>query len=215
MRRCSSPPIAAEPRLPRRPGTPRRRGRMTAGAGGSSGPHGSSPLLAAARCPLGVWLRAVRPVAADPPRLRLPLSDPVAGGGLVARRAGRLAVRARPVRARARLDRQGLHLSGDDAALARLDRGGGAVLLSRGLPRARDAVGLVGHEADQRRRGDAHPPARRELGGERVAAWHFVHRLPVESDLGDDRRPALRFGRRAWSAPMRCRASPWRRPASC
>src|SRR6185369_406352 len=82
-------------------------------------------------------LRAGRAVAADAARRRRAVRAGVAVEIAEAEPGRRLGLRARPVRGRAQLDRDRLHLPGGDAGLARLGRGRAAVALPRRLSGAR------------------------------------------------------------------------------
>ena len=121
--------------------------------------------------------------------------------------AHRLGVRPRPVRGRAQLDRDRIHLPGSDARLAGLGRGRPSVALPRHLSRSRRWPRLA---VRPRQPGRARAGARRRVGDHRMAARNDVHRLPVEpgrgrpgadsADHGHSADRHLRSVRRSWSS---------------
>ena len=112
-------------------------------------------------------------------RVHLPVQKHLAGI------ADRLGVRAGPVRRRAQLDRDGVHLPGCNATVARLGRRGAAVNLPRRLSRDRHRPCMAVRPRGPRRAG--YGTGGRQ-GNHRVAPRDNVHRLSVEPCGG---RPRL------------------------
>ena len=127
-------------------------------------------------------LCAAEPVAADAADAGFVDDHIEAGAESQSRLFRRLAIRPWPFHHRSQLDRQGLHLSGSDAGMDGLCRGGAIVTLSGSVPGLGSCYGMV---ARQEEPVDLHPRPGRSMDRHRMVAQLGVQRVYLEPPVRD------------------------------